>query len=270
MKIVLWIGSGANQRALANKISQRFKIDAIVVEEASRRNPIDISAYFSKISSRLFFSVIPESWSKLMDHYNTKYPAYPESKVIKVDSINHQDTYATTRSIKPDLIIVSGTSLIRDELLSINPPFGIVNLHTGLSPYMKGGPNCTNWCIANGQFHLIGNTIMWIDKGIDSGDIISSETVSFNGNETLFEVHYKVMEQAHELYVKAIAGVLDKQPIKRIKQKDIGEGKTYFRKNWDLSQQARLVKNFKNFEISIKSDDYKSKKKELKTFPFEF
>lgn len=270
MKVVLWIGSGANQKALANKISQNIKIDAIVVEDASRRKKSGFSTYFSKVASRLLFPMISGNWTKLMDHYRKQYPNYPTNKLVKVDFINHEDTYAVTKSLKPDVIIVSGTSLIRDELLGINPQFGILNLHTGLSPYMKGGPNCTNWCIANRQLHLIGNTVMWISKGIDSGDIVSTETITFNGDESFYEVHYKVMEHAHDLYLRAISGILNKKSINRIKQNSIPGGKTYYRKNWTLLQQARLAKNFKQFGSLIQSDDYKSKKKELRTFPLEF
>ena len=270
MKVVLWIGNGANQKALANKIGNSFKIEAIVVENTLKQKKSGLAAYIFKVSSRLFFPVISRSWSELMDHYKKRYPDYPASKLVKVDSINHPHTFALTKSIQPDLIIVSGTSLIRTELLNINPSCGILNLHTGLSPYVKGGPNCTNWCLASGQLHLIGNTVMWIDKGIDSGDIISTETISFNGNETLYAVHYKVMEHAHSLYLKVISAVLNKKPVNRVKQADIGKGTTFFRRNWDLRQQAKLVKNLREFGNLIKSEEYKSKKKETRTFPLEF
>ncbi|MBK8140456.1 MAG: hypothetical protein IPK57_05180 [Chitinophagaceae bacterium] len=76
--------------------------------------------------------------------------------MLRVESINNELVAAFTREINPDLIIVSGTGLVKEPLLSLPASIGIINLHTGLSPYVKGGPNCTNWCIANNEWHLVG------------------------------------------------------------------------------------------------------------------
>ena len=78
----------------------------------------------------------------------------------------------------------------------------ILNLHTGISPYIKGGPNCTNWCIATKQFEKIGNTIMWLDKGIDTGELLTTENTKFNSTDkSLLKIHMRVMNHAHDLYI---------------------------------------------------------------------
>ena len=133
-----------------------------------------------------------------------------------------------------------------------------MNLHTGLSPYIKGGPNCTNWCIADNKIHMIGNTIMWIDEGIDTGNIITSKQVKFKGNETLAEVQTKVMNEAHELYLYAIESVIT-GGAPNIKQSSIAKGKTYYTKNWNANAKKKLLINQKKFNENINSIEYKEK-----------
>jgi methionyl-tRNA formyltransferase len=109
-------------------------------------------------------------------------------------------------------------------MLSIKPSIGILNLHTGLSPYVKGGPNSTNWCIANNELYLIGNTIMWIDEGIDPGNIVTTEITEFTGDERLTDVHIKVMDHGHNLYLKAIDNLAQGRPSS-VDQKTIVKAK---------------------------------------------
>jgi hypothetical protein len=45
---------------------------------------------------------------------------------------------------------------------------------------------------------------MWLNDGINSGKIISIELTPFSGKENLPEAHIKVMEHAHDLYIRAL------------------------------------------------------------------
>ena len=73
--------------------------------------------------------------------------------------------------LNPDLIAVFGTSLIRGPLLGMGR-LGIVNLHGGLSPEYRGA-DCTFWALYNGEPDKVGCTIHFIDKGIDTGNLIA-------------------------------------------------------------------------------------------------
>ena len=137
--------------------------------------------------------------------------------------------------------------LIKEQMFKINPRIGIANLHIGLSPYIKGCANWTNWCIATKQFHLIGNIVMWIDKGIDSGNLLFTELTLLSGYENLCELHFKVMEHAHKLYIKAIDFLINGK-IQSIPQNQIEEGKIYLTKDWTLKQKIGIIKNFTQFK----------------------
>ncbi len=259
MKIVLWLGNEANQKALANKINVNFPIDGIVTETKKHKPKITLSKLFEKIIEKIFLPSIGKAWWGMKEYYAHKYQNYPITKLIDVENINSQIAYDFTKEINPDIIIVSGTRLIKDKMLSLKPSIGIINLHTGFSPYIKGGPNCTNWCIATGQFHLIGNTIMWIDAGIDTGNIITTELTEFSGYESLLETQLKVMEHAHDLYLKAIDR-LSKGIYSNIKQNNICKGKTYYTKQWGLKNNINLIRNLKKFRKLTKNGEIEKSK----------
>lgn len=84
--------------------------------------------------------------------------------------LNTAATAAFLEGQWPELVIVYGTTLIREPLLS---RFGgrMVNMHLGLSPYYRG--TATNFYpLVNGEPQFVGATIHLIDAGIDTGAIL--------------------------------------------------------------------------------------------------
>lgn len=264
MKIVLWIANEPNQKALANKIHEIFPVSAIVTETRQSKRKLTLRLISEKIIEKVFLSSIRNAWWRMLRNYEDKYPKYPNTETLDVENINSELVYNFTAKHNPDLILVSGTRLVKEKMFRIKPSIGILNLHTGLSPYVKGGPNCTNWCIANKDFHLIGNTIMWIDKGIDTGNILTTEFTPFNGHENLLELHIKVMEHAHSLYINAIK-FLNSGNRQSFKQSDLGNGKTYYTKQWTLKQKFNLNRSFSQLKKELDSGRIIEKRKSIKT-----
>lgn len=270
MKIVLLCGNQPNHLALAHKVAAKHELIGIILEE-KKSTGITVFNLIPRVIDKLFFRKINEAWNKLMAYYQPNYSGFPKTEIFKTSSINSQRVIEIIEQLKPDLIMVSGTSLIRKPLIEMKFPKGIVNLHTGISPYVKGGPNCTNWCLANDEFYLIGNTIMWLDSGIDSGNLIATKTVDFSGNESLYQIHYKVMEDAHQLYLKVINQLKeDSTKCPSVKQNDITKGNLYLSKMWNFSKKKALIKNMNNgrFQKVIHSSEYIEKKNNLKLVNF--
>ncbi len=251
MKIVMWIGNESNQKALANKVNQEFPIAGIVTETRASKSRITFKKLIEKFIEKLFLSSINKAWISMKKKYEKQFPNYPSCPLIDVENINCEETLKFTNEVQPDIILVSGTRMIKEKLLALNPKIGILNLHTGLSPFVKGGPNCTNWCIANREFNLIGNTIMWIDAGIDTGNIFCTEKTEIQQSNNLIDIHTKVMDHAHQLYVRTLCAIKNGDS-NNVKQSELGEGKTYFTKDWGLKQKIALVKNMRNFKTIVK------------------
>ena len=246
-KIVIWCDGSPNQKALAVKIAQQFPVAGIVIDKkGSIVKKRELRKIPSLILDRLWFRSVYNPWKKMQEYFRRLHPVWPDVPMITVSSINSSEAEIFTRQLNPDLIVVSGTELIKKPMLDIPARIGIVNLHTGLSPYVKGGPNCTNWCIANNDWHLIGSTIMWINAGIDSGNIITSETIDIRKTGNLLEAHKVVMEHAHQLYIRAIRYLMTHSPpYQSIPQKTLGNGRLFLTKMWTTDKRNQLLKNWK-------------------------
>lgn len=249
MKVLAWIGKESNQIALVNKLNEQFEVVGVVYE---KRNPKSVKSYSlkrlnEKVFSRIFFGFIPRTWRKIQNYYASNFNTIDAIPSLEVNSINDNMVHKFSAKLNPDLIIVSGTSLVKKENFLGASKHGIINLHTGLSPYINGGPNCTNWCLSTGDTHLIGNTVMWIDEGIDTGNIILTEQTPLNGKERFFEIHLKVMEHAHDIYIQAIKNIENNTAKNRI-QSSIGDGTVFYNKNWGLRAQFKLFINLLRFK----------------------
>ena len=255
LKIVVWCGSAPNHKALANKIAARFQVAGIVVDTGSPAKKKQKPDLITVLIDRIRFRKIYKAWQKLLQHYRGKYPGWPETEIIKVPGINCNETVIFTNNLQPDLIVVSGTALIKEPLLNVPATVGIINLHTGLSPYVKGGPNCTNWCIANNTFELVGNTVMWLNAGIDSGNIITSETIDICQAHDLETAHRIVMEHAHDLYLRTIEYLsASDPPFNSVSQNSLGKGNLYLTKMWTSAKRRNLLKNWKNRRKTFNKD----------------
>ena len=201
-----WVGP--EQAALCHKLSNQVDITGVVVSRnvpkrpPRRRARLRVNRILGRVVGRPFL----EAWWQLQREYARLYPDLPPVPRIRVENVNDPETLNFLRDRKPDAVLVSGTNLVGRAIVDwAFSRRGILNLHTGLSPYVKGGPNCTNWCFAEATFHLIGSTVMWLDTGIDSGPILTTARPKLSGSESLSEVHWNVMEHAHCLCVQAVS-----------------------------------------------------------------
>jgi methionyl-tRNA formyltransferase len=248
MRIVLLAGVGPEQAALCHKLSTQVDITGVVVSrnvpKRSPRRRVRLRA--NRILGRVVGRPFLEAWWQLQREYARLYPDLPPVPRIRVENVNDPETLNFLRDRKPDAVLVSGTNLVGRAIVDwAFSRRGILNLHTGLSPYVKGGPNCTNWCFAEGAFHLIGSTVMWLDTGIDSGPILTTARPKLSGSESLSEVHWNVMEHAHCLCVQAVSTLASGRHVPRVPQDEIAPGRTYYSAEWNARAMLRAWRNFK-------------------------
>lgn len=82
---------------------------------------------------------------------------------------------------KPEAIVVMGATMLRGSILNLS--FPIVNMHTGLSPYYRGGRS-NMWPILQDDYGYFGVTIHRIAPGIDDGNILVSERILVEADDT--------------------------------------------------------------------------------------
>jgi methionyl-tRNA formyltransferase len=85
-------------------------------------------------------------------------------------AINDAEHTEAIRQLNPDLLAAFGCSLIKDPLIAAFPR-RLLNVHLGLSPYYRGSG--TNFFpLVDGRPEYVGATFMYLDAGIDTGEII--------------------------------------------------------------------------------------------------
>lgn len=251
MKLLFFASPQGNQRALAHKIARHVPIAAIVTVTPRRSwtkkpsLPKRVRALASRVLSFPVGLPLRRAWFGMLAHYDRLYPDFP-GPPLEVADINSDEVLALVEREQPDLVIVSGTNLLKPPLIeAIGRTGKVVNLHTGISPYIKGGPNCTNWCLALRRFDLIGNTVMWLDAGIDSGAIIATERTPLTGRESLTQLHIAVMEHAHALYLRCIRLFAEGKALPSVRQDDLGAGRLFLTRHWTTLPMAKAVANFR-------------------------
>jgi methionyl-tRNA formyltransferase len=273
MRAVVLTNPQGNQNALVSKLARRVEIAAVVhsrnIPKKKPRMSKRYRALVNRIAVRVWGVELLNAWNEMLGRYEAEYERFRSAPVHTVDSVNDETTIRIVEESKPDIVIVSGTNIVGRRLIQLSKDHGgIVNLHTGISPYVKGGPNCTNWCLSKGWFHLIGNTVMWLDPGVDSGEIIGTERTPLDGSESLAELHWKVMEHAHDMYVNSIAWLGAGAPLPRVTQSEIGKGVEFKSADWTGKEARQAVRNFRNgYRRFFENERWNAE--EIKLFPLD-
>lgn len=121
------------------------------------------------------------------------------------------------KDINPDVIcVVAYGKIIPKEILEI-PKYGCVNVHPSLLPKYRGSAPI-QWAILNGDKET-GVTTMYLDEGMDSGDIILQTETKINKDETSGELWDRLSKIGAELLVETLERIENKT-APRTKQND--------------------------------------------------
>lgn len=121
------------------------------------------------------------------------------------------------RKIRPEIIVVAAFGqLLNKELLTL-PPLGCVNVHASLLPKYRGAAPI-HYAILQGEQES-GVTIMQMDIGMDTGDMLSKVAVPIDNEMTMGELHDKLKVVGAELLLKTL-GKISVGTVCPVKQND--------------------------------------------------
>ncbi len=106
------------------------------------------------------------------------------------------------KRMSPDLIVVAAYGRILTEDLLDIPPLGCINVHASLLPKYRGAAPI-QWAIINGE-RRTGVTIMKMDEGMDTGDILLAQGVEIGDEDTAESLHDRLAQVGAGLIVKAM------------------------------------------------------------------
>jgi methionyl-tRNA formyltransferase len=106
------------------------------------------------------------------------------------------------RELNPDLIMVTAFGQILPKSLLEIPRFGCINIHASLLPRYRGAAPI-NWSIINGETET-GITIMQMDEGLDTGDILLKRALSIGPEEDACSLHDRLSMAGAEAMADAL------------------------------------------------------------------
>lgn len=121
------------------------------------------------------------------------------------------------RKYEADIFIVAAFGQLLSEEILTMPRLGCVNIHASLLPKYRGAAPI-QWVIINGEKET-GITIMQMDKGLDTGDMLLKCVVPIDEKETGETLHDKLCEAGAKLIVEALPKI-EKGEIKPERQKE--------------------------------------------------
>lgn len=125
--------------------------------------------------------------------------------VYQPERIRRPDVIEQLKNLNPDLMVVVGYGQIIPQTIIDIPKYGILNIHASLLPKYRGAAPI-QWAIANGETET-GVTIMQIDAGLDTGDMLLKESVRIGPDETAPELSARLAPLGARLLLEAIAQI---------------------------------------------------------------
>ena len=136
-------------------------------------------------------------------------------KIYQPEKIGSATSVAQLKYLKPDVIVVAAYGQILTKDILNLPKYGCLNIHASLLPKYRGA-SPIQAAIAAGE-RQSGVTIMWMDEGLDTGDILSQETVTLRRHETAQSLHDRLAKIGADALLKALP-LVETGNAPRIKQ----------------------------------------------------
>jgi methionyl-tRNA formyltransferase len=127
--------------------------------------------------------------------------------IVQPSKANDEAFIQQLKELSPDLFVVVAYGHILSETILSIPRIGAINIHASLLPKYRGAAPI-QWAIINGEKET-GVTTMWMDTGMDTGDILLSSKVAIEPDDTAAVLHDRLAITGAQLLIKTIRRVKD-------------------------------------------------------------
>lgn len=136
-------------------------------------------------------------------------------EVYQPNKIKNPEFISILKNIKPDLIVVVAFGQILPKEILCLPKYGCINVHASLLPKLRGAAPI-NWSIINGDT-ITGITTMYMDSGLDTGDMILQKVTEIGEEDTTKDLHDRLAILGADTLIETVE-LVQKENIVRIKQ----------------------------------------------------
>lgn len=249
ISVVILTSRGPRHSFFAHELAKRFPIAGIGIDD--RYHLADRLWTFLKLNAfnpiRMIRSSLLKRTLKTSEERDRRiekqfFPVerseWPKGiPVRKSPDPNGEEMVEWVRALRPDVLVVFGTRMIREPMLSL-ARLGALNLHTGLSPHYRGG-QCTFWCLYEGDLEHVGVTVHHLTSRIDGGDIVYTARPEVEPGDTVRSLECKLVQLGTERMIQAVRELVEgKAP--RIPQRE--KGKLFLSRMFTLEKRLELEK----------------------------
>lgn len=130
-----------------------------------------------------------------------------ENSIQVFQPLKIRDEYQKILDMNPDIIITAAYGQIIPDIVLNYPKYGAINVHGSLLPKLRGGAPIHH-AIINGDKE-IGVTIMYMDKRMDAGDIISQRAIPLTNDMNLDIAYKKLAIIGRDLLIETIPSIIN-------------------------------------------------------------
>jgi methionyl-tRNA formyltransferase len=149
---------------------------------------------------------------------------YHQTQIVGCEELNDAIVAQTLKDLKPDLVVFTGGGIVRPTILEAAGA-GVVNCHIGVLPPYRG-MDVVEWPVLTKDFENIGLTVHFMEKGLDTGEILYVKRVQPNRSDTIKTLRERIEPMMSEALATTVidflAGKIQRQPQK------IEDGKQFF------------------------------------------
>ena len=127
--------------------------------------------------------------------------------VIQPTRIKTPEFAESLKQIEPDLLVVVAYGRILPKSILDVPRLGAVNVHASLLPKYRGAAPI-QWAIINGEKET-GITTMWMDEGMDTGDILLTATEPIDPADTAASLHDRLAQLGADVLLQTLEKLAD-------------------------------------------------------------
>jgi methionyl-tRNA formyltransferase len=178
-----------------------------------------------------------------------KYAVANHLHIMQPEKLRNEDFLSELKSLEADLFVVVAFRMLPEAVWQM-PPMGTINLHGSLLPKYRGAAPI-NWAIINGEKET-GVTTFFLQHEVDTGNIIQQTKIRIGENDTVGQVHDRMMLIGAETLVQTVDKIAQGNAHAIPQQQLIAQGNAIvhapkiFKENCliDWSKSADEVHNF--------------------------
>lgn len=125
--------------------------------------------------------------------------------VFQPEKVREEASVERLRRENADIFVVAAFGQLLPKTILEMPRFGCINIHGSLLPAYRGAAP-VQWAVLDGQKEA-GDTIMQMNEGLDTGDILMQESIPLSADETAGSLYDKLSSMGGPLLLKALDAI---------------------------------------------------------------